>query len=82
MSAASARVISVTSARIPETRRLAGVMTSGELLSSGFSGKPSCAGAGFGVVHFTWRELTTGPGQVIGWIMAAFERAEAIARAG
>jgi hypothetical protein len=57
-------------------------MTSGELLSSGFSGSAELRGAGFGVVHFTWRELTGGPGQVIGWIMAAFERAEAIARAG
>lgn len=39
-------------------------------------------GAGFEVVHFTWRELTASPGQVIGWIRAAFERAEAIGRAG
>lgn len=37
MSADSASVVSVTSARFPETRRLAGVMTSGELRSAGFS---------------------------------------------
>jgi hypothetical protein len=30
--------------------------------------------AGFEVVHFSWRELTRSPGQVIGRIRAAFER--------
>ena len=45
-------------------------------------GDAELRGAGFEVVRFTWRELTASPGQVIGWIRNAFERAEAIARAG
>jgi very-short-patch-repair endonuclease len=39
-------------------------------------------GAGFEVVHFSWRELTVSPGQVTGWITAAFARAAALRRAG
>jgi len=38
--------------------------------------------AGFEVVHFSWRELTASPGQVIGWIRAAFARADALRTAG
>jgi Protein of unknown function (DUF559) len=38
--------------------------------------------AGFEVVHFSWRELTTSPEQVIGWIWAAFARASGMRDAG
>lgn len=38
--------------------------------------------AGFEVVHFSWRELTISPEQVIGWIRAAFGRAALLRRAG
>jgi len=38
--------------------------------------------AGFEVVHFSWRELTVSPEQVIGWITAAFARAASLRRAG
>jgi hypothetical protein len=38
--------------------------------------------AGFEVVHFSWRELTVNPAQVIGWIMAAFARASMVRTAG
>ncbi|HEX6933330.1 MAG TPA: DUF559 domain-containing protein [Streptosporangiaceae bacterium] len=38
--------------------------------------------AGFEVVHFSWRELTVSPDQVIGWITAAFGRAALLRRAG
>ncbi len=38
--------------------------------------------AGFEVVHFSWRELTVSPAQVIGWITAAFARAASLRRAG
>jgi Protein of unknown function (DUF559) len=38
--------------------------------------------AGFEVVHFSWRELTASPGQVIAWIRAAFARADAMRGAG
>jgi AbiEi antitoxin C-terminal domain/Protein of unknown function (DUF559) len=38
--------------------------------------------AGFEVVHFSWRELTESPQQVIGWITAAFGRAASLNRAG
>lgn len=36
--------------------------------------------AGFEVVHFSWRELTSSPGQVICRIRAAFERSNALRR--
>ncbi|HEX7995866.1 MAG TPA: DUF559 domain-containing protein, partial [Streptosporangiaceae bacterium] len=39
-------------------------------------------GAGFEVVHFSWRELMVNPAQVIEWIKAAFARASMIRRAG
>ena len=39
-------------------------------------------GAGFEVVHFSWRELTVNPAQVIAWIMAAFARASMVRTAG
>jgi hypothetical protein len=38
--------------------------------------------AGFEVVHFSWRELTVSPAQVIGWINAAFARTSPVRRAG
>ncbi|MGN6680702.1 MAG: type IV toxin-antitoxin system AbiEi family antitoxin domain-containing protein [Streptosporangiaceae bacterium] len=38
--------------------------------------------AGFEVVHFSWRELTVNPAQVIGWIIAAFARASTVRTAG
>jgi hypothetical protein len=38
--------------------------------------------AGFEVVHFSWRELTVSPAQVVGWITAAFERASMMRGAG
>ena len=38
--------------------------------------------AGFEVVHFSWRELTASPDQVIDWIRAAFARADALRSAG
>jgi hypothetical protein len=38
--------------------------------------------AGFEVVHFSWRELTVSPDQVIAWIRAAFERAALLRAAG
>jgi hypothetical protein len=38
--------------------------------------------AGFEVVHFSWRELTRSPGQVIGRIRAAFERSTALRSSG
>lgn len=37
--------------------------------------------AGFEVVHFSWRELTVSPTQVIGRIRAAFARATMVCRA-
>jgi Transcriptional regulator, AbiEi antitoxin/Protein of unknown function (DUF559) len=38
--------------------------------------------AGFEVVHFSWRELTVSPAQVIAWINAAFARASSVRMAG
>lgn len=38
--------------------------------------------AGYEVVHFSWRELTGSPGQVISWIWSAFARTDALRRAG
>lgn len=34
-------------------------------------------GVGFEVVHFTWREITTVPGQVVAALRRAFERGDA-----
>jgi hypothetical protein len=38
--------------------------------------------AGYEVVHFSWRELTGSPGQVISWIWSAFARSDALRRTG